>query len=222
MPDQFRFCRTCGVSLIAGAKFCHVCGTPVGGIAANVRGPARWLAPLAVIAAVAVFGFFTLRARGVVTVDPEQPLLQGRAGVPDISAMSPRERADRLFNRVMQYWSNGRNDSAAFFAPMAIAALSDLRPLDAHIRYDIGMVALAGAQPDVAAAQSDTILAGRATHLLGLSLAARAADARGDAPAARSFRQRLAAAGEGELAQALPEYRDHDADIRDALAAARR
>ena len=87
--------------------------------------------------------------------------------------MSPEEQADRLFNRVMRYSSEGKADSAAFFAPMALASIEALAPLDAHRRYDLGLVALTAGDVARAGAQGDTILAQRPTHLLGLMLAAR-------------------------------------------------
>jgi len=151
--------------------------------------------------------------------DPEGTMLAGGSamGAPDISSMSPAERADRLFNRVMSLSSEGKTDSAAFFGPMAISALESLAPLGAHGRYDIGLVALATGDPARAAAEADTILAGRSTHLLGLVLAARAADLRGETGAAADFRRRLLAAAADERERALPEYADHDADIRAAL-----
>ena len=48
----------------------------------------------------------------------EQPAVRG----PDISALSPQERAERLFNRVMTLSGQGKTDSVLFFAPMAINA----------------------------------------------------------------------------------------------------
>jgi hypothetical protein len=141
---------------------------------------------------------------------------------PDISSMSPEERADRLFNRVMRLSSEGRADSAAFFGPMALAAIEALAPLDAHRRYDMGLVALVTGDAPRARAQADTILSGRPTHLLGLALAARAADARGDAAGSGNYRRRLIAAETAERASALAEYTDHDADIRAALELARK
>src|SRR5437879_4361312 len=41
---------------------------------------------------------------------------------PDISQMSPEERATRLYNRVMTLHSQGKADSAEFFLPMALQA----------------------------------------------------------------------------------------------------
>jgi hypothetical protein len=149
------------------------------------------------------------------------PLGSGAMRAPDISAMSPRERADRLFNRVMLLSSEGKTDSAAFFAPMALAAIEALAPLDAHQRYDLGLVALVMGDVSRAKAEAEAILAEQPTHLLGLVLAARTADLRGDAAAGSDFRQRLVAAEPAERARALQEYADHDADIRAAIASAR-
>ena len=141
---------------------------------------------------------------------------------PDISSMSPAEQADRLFNRVMSLSSEGKTDSVAFFAPMAIAAFEALAPLNTHTRYDLGLVALVSGDPGRASAQSDSILLERPTHLLGLALAARVADARGDSAATRAARQRLLGAEKAERAAGLPEYTDHDADLRAAVEQARK
>jgi hypothetical protein len=37
-------------------------------------------------------------------------------------------------NRVMQMWSEGKSDSAAFFAPMALSAIEALTPQTPHSR----------------------------------------------------------------------------------------
>ena len=50
---------------------------------------------------------------------------------PDISALSPQERVDRLYNRVMLLAEQGKTDSVLFFAPMAIDAYRMLGALDA-------------------------------------------------------------------------------------------
>jgi hypothetical protein len=126
-----------------------------------------------------------------------------------------------LFERVMTYAGAGKLDSAQFFAPMAMGALEALAPMTAHHRYDLGLIALAVRDVAIAGAQADTILQRHPTHLLGLSLAARVADVRGDAAAKAAFNQRLLAAEPAERARGLPEYADHDNDLTAALAAAR-
>jgi hypothetical protein len=224
-----RFCSDCGTRLNANARFCHSCGSPIKGrssaapSAQGVSKSLKWGVPaIAIVALVALsvvrFGSRATAADSAATV----PLSEGAVRAPDISSMSPEERADRLFNRVMRLSSEGKTDSAAFFAPMALGAIEALAPLNAHRRYDMGVVALVSGDVSRAAAQADTILAQRPTHLLGLALAARAADARGDAIASKNVRRRLLAAESAERASALPEYTDHDADIRAAVELARK
>ena len=242
-PAEIRaFCSECGTRLDVGARFCHQCGVPVaGGGAGGGRGVAARPVAATVAAtggvprmvawsvpALAVFALLVIVLAKAASSDAPAtantaggtPLAMGRA--PDISSLSPQERADRLFNRVMRLVSEGHADSAAFFGPMALGAFEALTPPTAHVRYDMGLVALVTKQVDLAAAQADTILAERPTHLLGLALAARAADARGDASAAAGFRRRLIAAEAAERRAALEEYTAHDADIREAVGLAKR
>ncbi|HUR92039.1 MAG TPA: hypothetical protein VMY38_05140, partial [Gemmatimonadaceae bacterium] len=140
----------------------------------------------------------------------------------DISQLSPEERADRLFNRVMQLNSEDKTDSVRFFAPMAIRAYQMIGPLNADQRYDMGRIAeVAGALP-LARAQADSILREQPTHLLGLVLAARVATLDRDPARVRQMEARLLAAERAEMARGLPEYQRHEADIMSALAQARR
>jgi hypothetical protein len=141
---------------------------------------------------------------------------------PDISAMSPQERADRLFDRVMLLNSQGKNDSVLFFAPMAISAYEMLSPMTADQRYDMGRIAeVAGALP-LAKAQADTILSANPNHLLGLILAARIASLSGDSAARRRYETKFLAVEKGESARKLPEYERHQDDIVSAVTTARR
>jgi zinc-ribbon domain len=239
-----KFCSECGTRLREDARFCHGCGATIDGQPRAVAAPRkqaeaqaeaeaeasailRWGMPLFALVALIVLSIWSAGSRSRGSSDaPQQnvPLAAATAtgAAPDISSMSPEERADRLFNRVMRLSTEGKTDSVAFFASMAYGALESLQPLDAHKRYDMGLVALVAGDAPRARAQADTILAQRPTHLLGLSLAARAADLRGDANAARGIRRRLLAAEAPEKAAALPEYTDHEADVRTALDAARK
>ena len=237
-PAEIRaFCSECGTRLDVGARFCHQCGVPVAGgggggarggaarPAATVGGVPRlvaWSVPaLTIFALVVVVLAKASSSDAPATAGATGGMPLGTARAPDISSLSPQERADRLFNRVMRLVSEGHVDSAAFFGPMALGAFEALTPHTAHVRYDMGLVALVTKQVDLAAAQADTILKERPTHLLGLALAARAADARGDKSAAAGFRRRLVAAEATERQAALEEYTAHDADIREAVGLAR-
>lgn len=148
----------------------------------------------------------------------------GQAGVraPDISSLSPQERADRLYNRVMLLASEGKIDSVQFFAPMAVQSYLLLEPLNSDQRYDLGRIAeVAGALP-LAKAQADTILRGNPNHLLGLILEARLATISGDTAAVHSYERRIIAAQKSELATNRDEYVRHQDDITNALQQARK
>lgn len=220
-----RYCSACGTKYNDGARFCHNCGLPIEGRPSVAAAPAsanlwRVSLPLLALVAVVVISIVQLATRGDgADAGNAIPLGAGMGGgrAPDISAMSPQERADRLFNRVMMLTSQGKLDSAVFFAPMARGAIEALAPLNAHLHYDLGLISLVAGDAQHATAQADSILAERPTHLLGLVLAARAADLRGDLAAAARFRQRLLQAEQAERAVGLQEYVDHDADIRAAV-----
>jgi hypothetical protein len=192
-----------------------------GGVTAGVPRATPSALPWAV-AAIALVALISLVA-GQYFARRSGPAAASAAQVraPDISAMSPQERADRLFDRVMTYSSTGKADSALFFAPMALGALEAISPRTNHHRYDMGLVGLVTGDGPLAAAQADTILRDNPTHLLGLALAARVADTRGDSAARTSFERRLISAEAAELRRGLREYADHADDIRMALASAR-
>jgi hypothetical protein len=141
---------------------------------------------------------------------------------PDISSLSPQERADRLYNRVMLLATQGKIDSVQFFAPMALTAYQMLSPLNADQRYDMGRIGeVAGALP-LAKAQADTLLRENPNHLLGLILEARLATLAGDTALLHSYERRLLAAERAELAKNRDEYVRHQDDITNALQQARK
>ena len=136
---------------------------------------------------------------------------------PDISSMSPRERADRLYDRVMRLASEGKGDSASFFATMAAQAYELLGPLDNDLKYDYGRMSEMAGNLDEAQKQSAAILASNPDHLLGLILAARVAQLKNDeATRARHFK-RLLAVEKTEQAKSIEEYQRHKGDIDAAI-----
>lgn len=235
-------CSACAADLSPGAKFCHRCGTAVGATPIATR-ESRTNALPWIVAALAFLALFAMaagrgfNARRSNTVDGSANALpqaglddrgttdeDASAGVraPDISSLSPQERADRLYNRVMLLASQGKVDSVVFFAPMALTAYQMLSPLNADQRYDMGRIGeVAGALP-LAKAQADTILMQNPNHLLGLILEARLATLAGDTSQVHSFERRLMAAQKAELAKKREEYSRHQDDIVNALQQARR
>src|SRR5438445_4443808 len=208
-------CHACGAQLAGTARFCHKCGAQVGGAspqATGWRGGLPWG-----VAGVAVGALLTVLALRLGAGSREQgagrqadtPAPSGLLPAPDISQMSPEERATRLYNRVMSLHSQGKADSAEFFLPMALQAYAMLPALDVDARYHIGVLDLTSGDAAGALAQADTIRRVAPTHLFGFMLRARGLELTHDTPGAlrayRAFLQHEAA----ERARQRPEYCEH-------------
>jgi hypothetical protein len=141
---------------------------------------------------------------------------------PDISSLTPLERAERLYERIMGAAQRGRADTVRFFMPMAMQAYEALAPMTIDQRYDLGRLGEVAGDAALVAAQADTILRQQPQHLLGLVLAYRAARLRGNQPAMRDALGRLARVADQELQRQLPEYLLRQADIDSAIAQSKR
>lgn len=242
-----RFCAECGTSLggatcgecraplTPGAKFCHRCGTPVGERPARLAaerglaGALPWaVAAIALLALVAlVAGQRIARSRPVATaaVTADDGSAQSATGdaarapvpAPDISNLTPEQRAERLFNVIMTRFEEGDTARVQFLAPMALQAYQQLPRMTIDERYHLGRIGAVTGIAELTSAQADTILRLQPTHLLGLVLAAQGARMRGDEGAARAFDKRLLASEAAELKKQLPEYSQHANDIARAI-----
>jgi len=141
------------------------------------------------------------------TAAPEGPAPGSRP--PDISQMSPEERATRLYNRVMTLHTQGKPDSAEFFLPMALQAYAMLPALDVDGRYHIGVLDLTGGNTAGALAQADTIRRAAPTHLFASMLRARALDLQRDSAGARRAYGEFLKNEASERARQRPEYSEH-------------
>jgi hypothetical protein len=142
----------------------------------------------------------------------------GGVRAPDISNLSPSDIASRLFDRVMRLNDEGKSDSVAFFAPMAVQAYQMVEseqghPLDADQRFDVGRIGEVAGALQIAKAQADTILQQHPDHLLGLLLAAQAAKLAGNTVALNEYKSTFTRVKTRELAKNLPEYTRHRRDI---------
>lgn len=227
-------CAACEVELLDGARFCHRCGLPAGapvprsersaGSAFSLPWIVAAIALLSLIALLAGqrFGANRAEATAANTADATGGPAPRGARAPDISQLSPAERAMRLYDRLMAFNEAGKRDSVQFFAPMAIGAYEMLGDLDLDGRYDLGRIGEISGDAKLAAAQADTILRANPRHLLGLILAAHAARLSGRTDDERRFYQRLVAAEPAERAKQVAEYITHERDIVSALEDARR
>ncbi|MGH7628352.1 MAG: hypothetical protein ACREOF_03020, partial [Gemmatimonadales bacterium] len=127
--------------------------------------------------------------------------------------MSPRERFDRLFNRVAAAAGRADTTEVLRFAPMALGAYAQLDAIDTDARYHAAVLMIETGQLDEAAALADTILAGAPGHLFGFLVRANVADRRGDAAAGHRAREAFGRRYEAEIATRKPEYDEHRAAL---------
>jgi hypothetical protein len=202
-------CHACGATLSATAKFCHKCGAAAGAAqAAGWRTGFPWaLAGAAVGALVVVLAMRIGGGDGPRA--PSAPPPGSRPVAPDISQMTPAERANRLFDRVMMLAEAGKTDSVQFFLPMALGAYGMLPALDADARYHIGLLQLAGGDPAAALAQADTIQRAIPTHLFSFVLRAHAHQQQGNRQLERRAYADYLRNEDAELGRNRPEYGDH-------------
>src|SRR6267378_1385051 len=206
-------CHACGAALTSTARFCHKCGVQLSG----AQGPG-WRAGLPWgVAGAALGALLTVlalrlgagsREQGAGDA-PEATAPRSQLPAPDISQMSPEERATRLYNRVMTLHTQGKADSAAFFLPMALQAYAMLPALDVDARYHMGILDLTGGNAAAALAQADTIRRAVRTHLFGFMLRARALDLQRDAAGARRAYADFLRNEAAERTRQRPEYGEH-------------
>jgi hypothetical protein len=203
-------CDVCEAPLEPAARFCTRCGAPV----RDRPSALPWLLTGAALAALIVV-LILPSLRGAPELSPFAPMAAApaagtpAAGTPPPLTGTPREQADRLFNRIMEENSAGNQERATFFLPMAISAYQQAGELDDDGLYHLSLLQTMAGQAADARATAELILTRSPQHLLGLAAAAQAAVEAGDSAAARTYSRRFLDSFESEQTRALPEYRDH-------------
>ena len=229
-----RSCAGCRADLSPQARFCHRCGRPAvestvrpGAAALPARERNAWLvAGVLCVALLAAIAFRVWRPPAPVAPDmanagaasaqelgSQGPVAAGPA--PDISRMTPRERFDRLFNRIMQAAESGDSAQVVRFTPMALGAYAQLDSADADARYHAAVLRLQVGDVPGALALADTILARVPGHLFGYLVRGGAADIQGDTAAAGRAGRDFLAHYDAEMRASRVEYREHAAIINE-------
>jgi hypothetical protein len=208
-------CHACGATLSDGARYCHKCGASTQTRATGWRVGLPW--GIAGLAVGALIGVLAMRGSGGAagSAAPDTPVAPfagggttGGVGAPDISQMSPEERAQRLFDRVMRLDEAGKSDSVQFFLPMALGAYQQLPALSLDAHFDVGLLKLAGGDAAGALGEADTIHREIPTHLFADLLRARAFEAQRNTRGARAAYQSFLKNEASERARRRPEYAD--------------
>lgn len=218
-------CRSCGAKLKTGALYCAECGVAVAppeAKSASARLP--WILSALSLAAFSVV-IALLVQRGTVPRTGDMTMTGGfsdpNAGAPaaggtmpsmeELAAMSPREAADRLFDRAMAEHQGGDMEATAFFIDMGLQAYDavPLEETDSDLHFHIGYLRLLAGDAEAAQQRADAILTDDDEHLLGLILQSQIAQfsgATGDAEELRDRVRNLVADAGG-----IPDVREYQA-----------
>lgn len=208
-------CPACDAPTEAGDRFCTQCGaavrakrTPFNVSANRVTVAAGALLTVALIIAVVLW----TAPGGAPAPSPPAPVGQGSptalgpTSSVDLGSMTPREAANRLFNRVMTAVEAGNQVEANQFLPMALAAYELIPALSLDDRFHLSLLHAAAGDGASALAVAEAGLALRPTHLLCLAAAAEGALLIGDDARARGYYQTLVDVYEEESRAGLVEY----------------
>jgi len=236
-----KFCSACGASLLARscvrcsaalgaqARFCHRCGHPA---EARTSGSERsaWIFAgtlSALLVGVIVYNVVTQEPAPRIPDMANAAAAAGdsagpAAAPPDISRMTPRERFDRLFNRIMLAAEQGDSAQVRRFTPMALGAYAQLDTVDVDARYHAAVLRLQTGDIAGAHALADTILEQSPDHLFGYLVRGTAATLADDPGARTQAERELLRRYDPEMAANRPEYRDHAPVIEEFRKAATR
>lgn len=236
VPDEgARFCNQCGHALDGGEALRAQAGGGRGATPARIRGGGRsgsrrarpaepgdaaavsrigWLVGGAFMVGIVLILALPILRREEGANAPFAPAGSGApaasAGAPpDISDMTPREAADRLFDRVMRAEAAGDVQQVETFLPMAIAAHDRARPLDPDGLFHLSLLYQAANDFDGALNAAAEILARDPDHLLGLMSAGESSRRGGDPTTAREYAERFLDVYDAQLARGLEEYDAH-------------
>ena len=209
-----RTCTGCRAELSAQARFCHRCGQPAGSRPGTSADRNAWIVAGA-LCLVLVGGIaykVTSAASGPVAPDMANAGAStgGPAGAaPDISQMTPRERFDRLFNRIMEAAARGDSVQIQRFTPMALGAYNQLDSIDVDARYHAAVLRTQVGDFPGARALADTILTQSPGHLFGYVVRGTAAELQNDRPALARARRDFLAHYDAAMRANRVEYLEH-------------
>ncbi|MDH3290652.1 MAG: zinc ribbon domain-containing protein [Gemmatimonadota bacterium] len=214
MADTTRpTCVSCGAALSGSARFCHACGAKQETSQRSFPPVLIGLVTLAVVMVVAVVAYSVGRSSQPAAATQPAPVGGAGGAAPDISNLSPREQADRLFNIVMSAHEQGDAARMNQFAPMAVQAYGLLGALDPDAHYHVGLMSAVSGNQDEARARADSIEAAVPNHLLALMLRSSVAQMQGDQAQALALQRKFLDVYDAQMATQRREYLDHQAGI---------
>lgn len=233
-------CPSCGSTPAPGARFCNKCGAGLAadagvasaGVAVRAGGDtsvAWWIAGGTLVALITLAAWPVIHPSAPEPAAAVAPFAQGGAETPsqsdgtppDLSKMTPREAADRLYDRVMTAVSTSDEATVERFLPMALSAYDMAQPLDADGWYHLSVLQRANADFKSSLATAQDALKTNADHLLLVAAQAEAAEGLGDTTAAKKYWQHFLDIFDKQRSMGLEEYTAHEGVLESSRAHAR-
>ncbi len=217
-------CDSCNEPTIKNAKFCHNCGKSIGNAPEQSMSGITMIMFMGLIVVVSISFTFGLKlyldgrnevasitpfpSRSNVPNENRQP-----SQLPDLSTMTPREAADRLFNRVMSASETGDQEEAKRFAPMAAQAYIRVKNIDLDGLFHLGLIYLVREDFQNAIEQVVKIRNSSPDHLLGTLLEHTVAERTSDKPRQMLASTKFLRTYQNEMNSGRPEYSAHKNSI---------
>jgi len=211
-------CPSCGTDVKPGSRACRECGESFEAQAAAKPWNAQTIAPWVAIGIATIALFVALlswfgRGDGAAAPAPFSPPMTSTVPAPgqpvDLASLSPRQAADRLFNRVMIANESGNTEEALKFAPMALQAYDRVGTLDDDAHYHVALIHMTAGDIKSARAQLDKLRQSVPNHLLGFMLEHQIAERNGNKDSVAQAYNGFLAAYDTEIAKGREEYQDH-------------
>jgi hypothetical protein len=135
--------------------------------------------------------------------------------------MSPRERFNRLYNRIMRGAESGDEATVSRFTPMALMAYAQLDTIDADARFHAALLRVHTGDAAAARALGDTVLQQTPGHLFGYGILGTVARWQKNEPARRTAYAGFLQHYDAEMKLGREEYAEHSTSLNDFRQAAR-
>lgn len=129
--------------------------------------------------------------------------------------MSPAERFDRLYQRIISAAQTGDQATVTRFMPMAIAAFGMLDTVTVDARYHMAMLELHVGDLTAAESQADSIKRADSNHLFSYVISAAVARWKQDDKARDAAYREILQRYDAEVAKRKPEYLEHRAMLEE-------
>ncbi len=218
------FCTRCGEALTPESEFCSKCGAQKGSVSrggvatGGSSSQTNWIVPAGIlVVAVAISLVFLLRINNGGSTVGLPPQGVSTAAMPDLSQMTPRERFNRLYDRVMRAAQQGDAATMQQFSPMALSAYGMLTEVDADARYHAALLKLHSGDVAGSATLADSIEAETPNHLFGFIIRWTLAKWQNDPATLAQIYGAFLGAYDEEMAAGRPEYEHHEPSVQGFL-----